>query len=666
MPKPLIQDVSTGPGQGAGRPGPPGPPGAGFSAGLDLTGTSTEQSVIGFRARPLSTATPSPGDAYVFDGTQWVPTASGGGGGTVPALSTYLFVDAGSTAVSPDGSIGKPFPTVQQALDTVNATPGDWGIFVAPGQYSESLTYGGTGNNLSIYSPGPGLVFLNSGITWTISSVCTLTLVNILVNLVEATDGTNDFPNSGTLYLDNSRIQEEVFSATYEMDVTVSGPHGSAQSVAITGAFVADGSDYIQDIQAASIQAVGTFVRNSLTATSGNLLLESCHFSNLVSISMSGYLQSVYMDATSYYWFLQTSSTVTGSSVSLNITDTGLTTSVHTYNADSLGNTYTAVLSDVGQCVSMSATSSPITVVLPKGLPVGCTVQFFQANVQPITITGASGVTVFASVSGTAWLTTYAPGSILSAYQIAKNEWVVSGDSLGLHTPAPAKPTDHDTTFSPVALWQLNETLSDTSGNGFDLAITGGPTTQYADIWPSVRGLYLLSGATLAHTTTTPAGLQISGDVTIECMVDFTLRNVSKPFFGCDGSVASSTNNRLYGVEFDSSGFPKWTQQHGTQDSSGGSFTCTDMFPPKLCHFAVTRISNVVQFYCNGLPLGSPSGSLTAPTGGSASVFHLGQGATAAGEGIVRSMKVIASGLSAAQVKAEYNRCLGNVFGTDP
>jgi hypothetical protein len=396
------------------------------------------------------------------------------------------------------------------------------------------------------------------------------------------------------------------------------------------------------------------------------MILTSCQFENSSEIAMSGYMQSLYMDATTYYWFLQTQVSITGSNVSTKIMDSGTTTQVHSINADATSYTYNVVPTDAGQCVSISSAGAPVTVVIPLGMPVGCTILFFQINAQRLTITGASGVSVFASVTGTNWLTTFAAGSILTAYQVSAGEWVVSGDSVGLHTPSPARPTDHDTTFNPSALWQLNETLSDTSGNGFDLAITGGPTTQYADIYPSVRGLYLLAGATLAHTTTAPAGLQISGDITIECLVDFTLRNVSRPFFGCDGAVASSTNNRLYGVEFDSSGFPKWTQQHGTQDSTGGSFVCSNMFPPELCHFAVTRISNVVQFYCNGLPLGSPSGTLTAPTGGGSSVFHFGQGATAACEAIVRSFKIIAFGASAAQIKAEYNRCLGSVFWTDP
>jgi hypothetical protein len=665
MPRPLQQKITTGPGQGAGRPGPPGPPGAGFSAGLDLTGTPSEQAVIGLRTRPLSTDVPNPGDAYVYDGAEWAPAPAGGGGGTIPALSSYLFVDGGTTTLSPDGSIGKPFPTVQQALDIVVATPGSWGIFISPGEYDESLSLSGSGNRVSFHSPAYGLVSLNSGLSWEISSECSVTFRNIVINQIGASDGANVFPNIGTLYLDNSSCNE-TSSSTYELDMTVAGPNAFAHAVDITGTFTALAPSYVDGILASSVQVQSTLVKESIGSSSGNMILESCQFTNSVSIDMGGYMQSLYMDATTYYWFLESVVTLTGSSVSMVITDTGTTTQVNSYNADFSGYTYTVVPRDVGRCVSISSTGSPVTVVIPNGMPVGCTILFFQSNVQRITITGGLGVSVFASVSDPSWLTTFAAGSVLTAFQETAGEWVVYGDSVGLHTPSPARPTDHDTTFSPSALWQLNETLSDTSGNGFDLAITGGPITQYADIYPSRKGLYLLAGATLAHTTTVPAGLQISGDITVECLVDFTLRNVGRPFFGCDGSVASSTNNRLYGVEFDSSGFPKWTQQHGTQDSTGGAFVCSNMFPPELCHFAVTRISNVVQFYCNGLPLGSPSGTLTAPTGGGSSVFHLGQGATAACEGIVRSLKIIATGLSAAQVKAEYNRCLGTVFWTDP
>lgn len=83
MPKPISSSIKTGPGQGAGRPGPPGPPGAGFTAGLDLTGTSREQTVIGFRAVPLSETAPNDGESYVYSSSlgQFVPAASGGGGG---------------------------------------------------------------------------------------------------------------------------------------------------------------------------------------------------------------------------------------------------------------------------------------------------------------------------------------------------------------------------------------------------------------------------------------------------------------------------------------------------------------------------------------------------------------------------------------------------------
>lgn len=668
MPKPLPSNIETGPGQGAGRPGPPGPPGAGFSAGLDLTGTSSEQAVVGFLTRPLSTNVPVSGDAYVFDGTEWVPQpAGGGGGGTVPPLTSFLFVDAGSVAVTPDGSVGKPFPSIQSALNVVNGSPGVWGLFVSPGSYDGSLNLSG-GVQLSIYSPGYGLVKINqslhSSLNWSISSQSSLTLRNVILYSVSTSNGASVPPNVGTLFLDNSSVQN-ISCGTFEVDLIISGPDSFVNNAVMSGSVRVNGANFVQGLTGTSVDVKSTFVQNNITAISGNMILEGCQFDNSSHVIMSGYLQSLYMDATTYYWFHEIGVSVAGTNVTTKLVDSGTTIHNKTYNADSSGYTYNVVPADAGRCVSINSSGSAVTAVIPKGMPPGCTVYFYQANVQRVTLSGASGVSVFSSVSGPTGVSTYASGSIIWAYQVSTDFWIVSGDLQSNRFP-PSRPTDHDTTFNPSALWQFNETLSDTSGNGFDLTISAGPTTQYTDIYPSVRGLYLLSGLTAAHTTTTPAGLQISGDITIECLVDFTVRNVSHPFFACDAAAVSSASNRQYGVAFDSNGFPTWSQEHGTQDSTGGTFTCTEMFPPRLCHFAVTRISNVIQFYCNGLPLGSASGTLTTPTGGGSSVFRLGQGSSPTGEGILRSLKIVAAGLSAAQVKAEYNRCLGNVFWTDP
>lgn len=130
MPKPFPQDIETNQGQGAGRPGPPGPPGAGFSAGLDLTGTSTEQSVIGFRERPLSTDVPSVGDAYVFNGTEWVPTPAGGGGGFTAGGD----LSGTSTSQEVIGMAGFPFSGAPSAGDVLQFDGTQWVPAVVGGQ----------------------------------------------------------------------------------------------------------------------------------------------------------------------------------------------------------------------------------------------------------------------------------------------------------------------------------------------------------------------------------------------------------------------------------------------------------------------------------------------------------------------------------------------------
>jgi hypothetical protein len=54
------------------------PSGGGFTAGGDLSGTSTSQVVTGLRGRPLSATDPATGQTYVWDGSMWTPTTISG------------------------------------------------------------------------------------------------------------------------------------------------------------------------------------------------------------------------------------------------------------------------------------------------------------------------------------------------------------------------------------------------------------------------------------------------------------------------------------------------------------------------------------------------------------------------------------------------------------
>jgi hypothetical protein len=224
---------------------------------------------------------------------------------------------------------------------------------------------------------------------------------------------------------------------------------------------------------------------------------------------------------------------------------------------------------------------------------------------------------------------------------------------------------DHDNTIAHAGLWQLHGSLADTSGNGNHLAINS--LSNFTDLYPNYVGFDSIGGNGL-HTVTSPspAGLRITGDMTIEAIVRMPQisRASAGPTFivACDNNNGASTGNRLYGVGIGVSGEPYWSQMHGTQVETTYSATGF-LWPEGLFQMTATRLAGVIQLYANGRPLGPPSSALTTPTGGSLCDFQFGSfGGSPLVVGIA-SLGVIASALSAAQVKARYNATLGPVFG---
>lgn len=226
-------------------------------------------------------------------------------------------------------------------------------------------------------------------------------------------------------------------------------------------------------------------------------------------------------------------------------------------------------------------------------------------------------------------------------------------------------PTDHDTTYSPVGLWQFDESLADASGGSHTLAMNSG-TLVYTEIYPVLRALYLLPTDDLRYNTT-GSTLLIAGDITIAMLLRPSLLPTSNSYLVTyGGGSSSSANNIQYSVGVGPAGLPLWRQAHGSGTVVSYSPTGFGM-PSDLCHLAVTRTSNVVQFYLNGRVLGPASSALTAPDGGSTSVLFIGDVAGGSNvECCLHSLKIVASALTAAQVKGEYNRCLGAVFGQAP
>lgn len=103
--------------------------------------------------------------AVIFASTD----ASGNlGPGACPPLFGNLWVDAGSTALAPDGSECKPYPTIQQAYDFIagaGSPPDFWTIHINAGLYFEDLTLPAGGKRIT-HEP-IGLVIHIGNVTYT-------------------------------------------------------------------------------------------------------------------------------------------------------------------------------------------------------------------------------------------------------------------------------------------------------------------------------------------------------------------------------------------------------------------------------------------------------------------------------------------------------------------
>ena len=218
----------------------------------------------------------------------------------------------------------------------------------------------------------------------------------------------------------------------------------------------------------------------------------------------------------------------------------------------------------------------------------------------------------------------------------------------------------HGLDYNPVGLWQLNGTLNDTSGNGFNLTVEAG-NIHYGQILPGIRGALLVSARLVYNTFTST--LAIAGDITIESLIYLPAYLVSlRDLVSHENAGETSADNSQYGIDMISG-----TGNVGFFSETGAGidtyYALTERPPLNPFHFAATRISNVIQFYQNGKPWGSPSSTLATPTGGSSGRFRVGLSASNGPEGVVASLKVIASGLTSTQVATEYNRTLGGLYG---
>lgn len=225
----------------------------------------------------------------------------------------------------------------------------------------------------------------------------------------------------------------------------------------------------------------------------------------------------------------------------------------------------------------------------------------------------------------------------------------------------------HDATYSPVALWQLNGVFTDTSGSG--ITLTFDTVKAWTEIWPGLEGWDMIGGARLDSVAPSPAALALTGDMTFSAFVKIPDRSRLGGSALClvayEANTGAASGNALWHIGMNNNQL-RFLSQHGSQVLD--QYLVADRLVPEgLLLLDVTRTAGVPQFYVNGLPFGAAGSALTTPTGGSSSTLTFG-GLSSSTSGSplqagLASVAIYGTALSAAQIKAKYNRCFGPVFG---
>lgn len=174
-------------------------------------GGSQAATVEGIQGNPVSAAAPASGDALVWDGAQWAPTAGGGGGGV-----------SNVTASSPLTSSGGATPDI--AL-TAGATDGDlltwdalssaWVVTPAPAASVTSVTASSPLNSSGGATPDISLdagttagdVLTWDGSAWSGSAPATPASPGGVINSVQTNDGAGGFGGDANLTYDGTTLK---------------------------------------------------------------------------------------------------------------------------------------------------------------------------------------------------------------------------------------------------------------------------------------------------------------------------------------------------------------------------------------------------------------------------------------------------------------------------
>lgn len=220
----------------------------------------------------------------------------------------------------------------------------------------------------------------------------------------------------------------------------------------------------------------------------------------------------------------------------------------------------------------------------------------------------------------------------------------------------------HDLDHSPVALYQFNNNLNDSSGNNLHLSVAAG-NEQYMMIDSGLYGVYM-NGLTRFVSGINQL-LQISGDCTVECIVsNFNPAQLNAIIVDCSELGETLPNNILYQIDIDYKIRSFWEYGSG---SNVASQTTKNIKPYTTYHIATVRSGttpNVTnKIFVNGILIQTFTSLNGAEkdTSGNIQILNVGNNLSGTNPftGFLSSLKIIPSALTDAQVLNEYKKTLG-------
>ena len=251
-------------------------------------------------------------------------------------------------------------------------------------------------------------------------------------------------------------------------------------------------------------------------------------------------------------------------------------------------------------------------------------------------------------------------GDRVSGYQIV----ATGGDGVAWQPPGygARRVFPHDLTHSPVALYQFDGTLTDSSGNSQPaMAVGGTGAAEYTEIAPGLLGYRLHADQNWLETAA-DAAFKLDGEFTFECLaVVYSDRQTGEVILF---QLASTTPTYYASVTYPSAS----NEGFGFFHSPDGAVITLEEMPleGQLHHVAIRRSgTKTISFFINGRQLGADFDMVNNPSSADTTAkFRIGANIVAAAkiDACVSSVKLIDFALTDAEIMAEAQRTL---FGAE-